>query len=120
MGEQAFELAEAFADFDAVEGGEVIEGEGEEGFHGGVGGVGGGVELGFVLVYVEVERVATGVNRAVGWVTGCLEFLARFENFVVTISSGLNPRGNLHAYTHVIDPIVTASTIYQQELFRRE
>ena len=31
--EEAFELAEAFADLAAVEGGEVVEGEGEEGLH---------------------------------------------------------------------------------------
>ncbi len=64
MGQQAFELAEAFADFDAVEGGEVVEGEGEEGFHGGVagvgwGGVGGWVELGFVLFMWRLRGFAT-------------------------------------------------------------
>jgi hypothetical protein len=31
--EETFELAEAFADFAGVEGGEVVEGEGEERFH---------------------------------------------------------------------------------------
>ncbi len=39
----------------------------------GWGGVGrrlGGV--GVCAVYVEVEKVCDGVNRAVGWVTGCL------------------------------------------------
>jgi len=29
--------------------------------------------VGVCAVYVEVERVCDGVNRAVGWVTGCLE-----------------------------------------------
>lgn len=55
-------MAEAFADFDAVERGEVVEGEGEEGFHGGVGGVGwegGWVELGFVLFMWRSRGFAT-------------------------------------------------------------
>ena len=33
LGEEAFDLAHAFADFGGVVGGEVVEGEGEEGFH---------------------------------------------------------------------------------------
>lgn len=28
--------------------------------------------VGVCAVYVEVEKVCDGVNRAVGWVTGCL------------------------------------------------
>ena len=35
LGEETFELAQTFADFDRVGGGEVVEREGEEGFHAG-------------------------------------------------------------------------------------
>jgi uncharacterized protein YuzB (UPF0349 family) len=62
--EQTFDLAEAFANFGAVVGGEVVEGEGEEGFH-----CGGDVELesGFAnrVIAQRVLRSYSGTVSAV-------------------------------------------------------
>lgn len=69
MRQQAFKLAQAFFDFHPVEGGEVIEGEREEGFHPGDMGKR-GVELG-----IEGEREGFAVRFGIGDRDGFWEWI---------------------------------------------